>query len=183
MKLLLFKLCIPFFFISCTQYSAQSQKQSDTTTEQSEYNWIKDDLITKWEGNKKYTLNLLNAMPEEHYDFRPIAEMKTFKEQVHHISTWLNNHINKVNTLDIPKLKESSKVTIIQSYTEIFDAILGNLEQLNPSILENQTTMWYGQSSKLRILNLMDNHLAHHRGQIIVYLRLKGIKPPTYLGW
>jgi uncharacterized damage-inducible protein DinB len=43
--------------------------------------------------------------------------------------------------------------------------------------------MWYGSSTKNRILNLMDNHLAHHRGQMIVYLRLKGIEPPSYVGW
>lgn len=29
----------------------------------------------------------------------------------------------------------------------------------------------------------MDNHLAHHRGQMIIYLRLQGIKPPAYTGW
>jgi hypothetical protein len=26
-------------------------------------------------------------------------------------------------------------------------------------------------------------HQTHHRGQLVVYLRLKGIKPPQYRGW
>jgi uncharacterized damage-inducible protein DinB len=30
---------------------------------------------------------------------------------------------------------------------------------------------------------LMHDHHTHHRGQIIVYLRLNGLKPPKYVGW
>ena len=37
--------------------------------------------------------------------------------------------------------------------------------------------------SKESFLLTMDNHLAHHRGQLIVYLRLMGLKPPSYVGW
>ncbi|MCU0354066.1 MAG: DinB family protein [Cytophagales bacterium] len=29
----------------------------------------------------------------------------------------------------------------------------------------------------------MENHIIHHRGQAIVYLRLKGIRPEGYVGW
>jgi uncharacterized damage-inducible protein DinB len=29
----------------------------------------------------------------------------------------------------------------------------------------------------------MENHIIHHRGQAIVYLRLNGVKPKGYFGW
>ncbi|RZM10040.1 MAG: DinB family protein, partial [Pedobacter sp.] len=29
----------------------------------------------------------------------------------------------------------------------------------------------------------MDNHIIHHRGQCMVYLRMNGITPEGYLGW
>jgi len=30
---------------------------------------------------------------------------------------------------------------------------------------------------------LLNDHQTHHRGQLVVYLRLNGIKPPAYIGW
>ncbi|NJL74904.1 MAG: hypothetical protein HC892_07620 [Saprospiraceae bacterium] len=30
---------------------------------------------------------------------------------------------------------------------------------------------------------LMNDHLTHHRAQMIVYLRLKDVQPPKYVGW
>lgn len=40
-----------------------------------------------------------------------------------------------------------------------------------------------GPLTRRQILILMHDHQAHHIGQLIVYLRLKGIKPPGYVGW
>jgi uncharacterized damage-inducible protein DinB len=37
--------------------------------------------------------------------------------------------------------------------------------------------------NKLQILNLLNDHQTHHRAQLIVYLRINGIKPPDYVGW
>ncbi len=34
-----------------------------------------------------------------------------------------------------------------------------------------------------QIINLMNDHLTHHRAQAIVYLRLNGVMPPKYVGW
>lgn len=37
--------------------------------------------------------------------------------------------------------------------------------------------------TRRQILLLLHDHQTHHIGQVIVYLRLKGIKPPAYVGW
>lgn len=34
-----------------------------------------------------------------------------------------------------------------------------------------------------QVLDTARDHLAHHRGQAIVYLRLKGVEPPLYVGF
>jgi len=72
---------------------------------------------------------------------------------------------------------------MIASMNLIFEEIIKYLKKLAPQVLQEDIRMWCGNSSKLRLLNLMDNHLAHHRGQLVVYLRLNGIKPPSYAGW
>ncbi|MBL0005643.1 MAG: hypothetical protein IPP25_00245 [Saprospiraceae bacterium] len=40
-----------------------------------------------------------------------------------------------------------------------------------------------GTMTRRRILLLMTDHLTHHRGQLVVYLRMKNVEPPKYVGW
>lgn len=34
-----------------------------------------------------------------------------------------------------------------------------------------------------RLFYAMENHIIHHRGQCVVYLRLNGVIPKGYYGW
>jgi uncharacterized damage-inducible protein DinB len=34
-----------------------------------------------------------------------------------------------------------------------------------------------------RLFYAMENHIIHHRGQCVVYLRLKGVVPKGFYGW
>ena len=40
-----------------------------------------------------------------------------------------------------------------------------------------------GPMTRRRILMLMTDHVTHHRGQLVVYLRMKNVEPPKYIGW
>jgi uncharacterized damage-inducible protein DinB len=166
-----------------TLFSCNSQNKEEIKSEQSENNWLAADLVVKWENNKSYILKMLEVMPEEHYEFVPAEGMRTYKEQAEHIVSSFNYQMAKTGFFDLPEVDNTDKKSLIQSYTKIFDEIISKLKNIKNSALKTETSMWYGQSTYLRILNLADNHLAHHRGQMIVYLRLKGIEPPSYIGW
>lgn len=163
--------------------SCSSQQNESNKSKSNEGEWITTDLIAKWENNKSYTLKMLEVMPEEHYDFIPIEGMRSYKEQAVHIGNGFSYQIGKTGIFDLQSVDNTNKESVINSYNIIFDEIISKLKGIKDSELKNTTSMWYGDSSYLRILNLADNHLAHHRGQMIVYLRLKEIKPPSYIGW
>jgi DinB family len=40
-----------------------------------------------------------------------------------------------------------------------------------------------GKISVWRLFNALENHIIHHRGQIVCYLRLNDITPIGYIGW
>ena len=166
-----------------TLSSSHSQNKEVNKSDNLEVNWLTNELIIKWENNKSYILKMLEAMPEEHYDFIPSEGMRAYKEQVEHIVSSFNYQMAKTEFFDLPSVDNTNKKSLIKSYNAIFDEIISELKGVKDSELKTEVKMWYGQSSKLRILNLADNHLAHHRGQMVVYLRLKGIKPPRYIGW
>lgn len=162
---------------------AKAQKNTTMTTTDSTNQWIIEDLEKKWIGNKSYTIAVLNAMPEEHYDYTPSEGMMSFREQAVHIVNAFGFHLKKAGKNDLSKINANTKETTLASFNTVFNEIISYLKNLNAEELNKEQELWYGTSTLLRILNLMDNHLSHHRGQMIVYLRIKQITPPAYLGW
>lgn len=141
------------------------------------------ELIKKWKGNKRYTLKFIDAMPDEIFDFKPTPEMKSYKSQLSHITTWLRTHSRFVTDVEFEKVKLTSKELINKALEDFFDVFIERLDNLDEDNLKELVDVWYGKTTKYQIANIMDNHLSHHRGQMAVYLRLKNIKPPSYLGW
>ncbi len=141
------------------------------------------ELIYKWKGNQRYTMRMLDAMPDETFDFKPAEGMKTFKSQASHIATWLRTNFRHLQGAELEKAPTKSKEEISLALQSFFDALLDYLQQAPPEELATPVKMWYGKVSKESLLSTMDNHLSHHRGQMVVYLRLQGIQPPSYIGW
>ena len=181
MKFTIFPIII-MLITACTSTNTTSNTETKPN-KTINHQYLIDDLITKWENNKTYTLAVLEAMPEEHYDFKPTEDIKSFKEQAAHIVSSFNFQIEFIGYPNLAKVDKTSKATVIKSYTEIFDVIIAHIKTLNAQNLQEEIQPFYGKSTKSRMLNLMDNHLAHHRGQLTIYLRLKGVKPPRYVGW
>lgn len=141
------------------------------------------ELIKKWKGNKRFTLKFVDAMPEENFDFKPTPEMKSYKSQLSHVTSWLRTHSRFVTNEEFDKVKMTSKDLIRIALEGFFDVFIERLESMNEIDLNEIVDVWYGKTTRYQIANIMDNHLSHHRGQMIVYLRLVNSKPPSYIGW
>jgi uncharacterized damage-inducible protein DinB len=148
---------------------------------------VKEAFLEKWENSKNYLIGIAEAMPEEEYNFKPTERQMSFNEQLVHIkgnmdwlsSTYFSQLISKKeNVLNI-----SNKQVLISQLTESFNATYNTIEATPDDELEETVTFFAGQKSKLQILNLLQDHVTHHRGQLIVYLNLKNIEPPKYVGW
>ena len=46
-----------------------------------------DDMLSHWLSTAEYSLEVLEAMPPEHFDFQPVEEQMTFAEQLTHFSS------------------------------------------------------------------------------------------------
>jgi uncharacterized damage-inducible protein DinB len=147
----------------------------------------KDAFLEKWENSKNYLLAIAEAMPEEYYDFKPTERQRSFKEQLIHIKgnmDWLSNSYFKADEFnrektEIPETKSEILALIKSAFDSARDIIALNSEES----LKETVDFFSGPKSKLQILNLLQDHVTHHRGQLIVYLNLKDIKPPPYVGW
>lgn len=137
---------------------------------------------------KEYTLQVAASMPSEYYQFQPAEYEMTFGGQLLHLSanlgwlssTYLTSEQNPVQKAD---MRISQKDSVIAVVTRTYDYALQALDRFPPNQLNENVTFFAGPMNKLQIVNLINDHQTHHRGQLIVYLRLKKITPPDYVGW
>jgi len=147
----------------------------------------KDAFIEKWENSKNYLLEVAEVMPEEFYDFKPTERQMTFKEQLVHIKgnmDWLSTSYFTSETFKREKMPlPTTKREVIDLVSAAFDATLAVIKNTSEENLKEIVGFFSGEKSKLQLLNLLQDHVTHHRGQLIVYLNLKDMKPPAYTGW
>lgn len=170
----LFLITVLCYFITPKSYA----QQKDSLTSQ---------LETKWLNAKIYTLKMAELMPEELYDFKPVPDVMSFKEQLLHIAQniqWLSTSY-LLSGKKSPKNDSAfiTKTAIIQRLTDAYNVGLLAHQSLSAKQLNETVSFFAGPMTKRQILLLLHDHQTHHVGQIIVYLRLKGIKPPAYIGW
>ena len=144
---------------------------------------------SKLQAARDYTLQVATSMPAHDYSFRPDADEMTFGQQLLHLSQnlgWLSSFYlndNKENPVSESDIKLLTKDSILALVNKTYDYALEALKNFPPDKLNDRVRFFAGPMSKLQIINLLNDHQTHHRGQLVVYLRMKGIRPPAYVGW
>lgn len=141
----------------------------------------------KWQNAARYTIEVAEAMPEDRYDFKPTEAEMTFRKQLMHIMsnmTWLSRDYLGSSGFDHDLKREDLTKTEITALLQTAFNFAGKAAaSLTTEQLEEKVEFFAGPMTKRQILTLMNDHLTHHRGQLVVYLRLNGVEPPDYRGW
>lgn len=141
-----------------------------------------------WQRAKAYSLEFANAMPEENYTFKPTPEIMSFGEQVVHTAGAAFWFASKITGEPNPgkgfKAEGKSKAEIIEYLKKAFDFVEKALTNLSDEEATKKIPL-FGKLvlTKAQTFQTIRDHTTHHRGQMVIYLRLKGIKPPQYVGW
>lgn len=145
-----------------------------------------DEIVKDWERAKAYTKEYLDAMPEAGYALKPSPEMRSFAEQMLHISDANYGFISSV-TSEKPAVKDLEKSTTDKSKANVtkltldsYDFAINNIKKLTAADLQAQTKV-FGRfdMSKVATTQKAFEHQTHHRGQTTVYIRLAKATPPA----
>lgn len=144
--------------------------------------------IKKLENAKAYTLKVAELMPAENYSFKPAEEEMSFARQLLHLSenlgwltsSYLQQDQNPVSKKELTLTRKDSVISVVH---RSYDYAIATLKSFQPNELAEPVKFFAGPLNKLQIINLMNDHQTHHRAQLMVYLRMNGIKPPAYVGW
>ncbi|WP_428665071.1 DinB family protein [Runella sp.] len=149
---------------------------------------FKQEFSVAWKRSEEYTLTVFNQMPEEHLDYRYTPESFSFRNQFVHCIVFTSMQL--AGRLEIPNpfenKKDWTKITKAQVADEIknFYAWVEKVAaEVPPEKLAKQENFAGGKIQAWQFFYAMENHLIHHRGQAICYLRLKGVIPEGYVGW
>ena len=144
-------------------------------------------LSKKWNGAKAYSLKLAEQMPEDAFSYKPVPEVMSFKEQLLHIAgnmQWLSSSFlfAKKETAKADSAG-MGKAAVLKYLSHAYDKAGAAHFNLSQKQLDEVVPFFGGPMTRRQILILMHDHQTHHAGQLILYLRLKGIKPTDYIGW
>jgi hypothetical protein len=146
--------------------------------------------VEKLKNAREYTLKLEEIMPETDYDFKPVLEEMSFKEQLVHIGKnlyWLSStfisEAPDLNTSHSFVAKDMTKAQVIDFFSGAYEFASQAIINLRPESLSKEFAFSGKKLNKFQFLNLIQDHQTHHRAQLIVYLRLNKLSPPGYIGW
>ncbi len=140
------------------------------------------ETMKHWESSKALSLAVAEAMPAEAYSFKATDAEMSFGEQMNHIAMANGNYCAAAlgTTNPIAKPADASKATAIQNITASYDFCTAGLSKLDDKGLQETLKRGNTTVTKFELFWGGFTHAAHHRGQAEVYLRLKGIAPPSY---
>lgn len=144
---------------------------------------LNEEALKHWKTSKEFTVAVAEMMPAESYDFKPNPEEMSFGELMIHIAVSQGGSFARVSETKSPLSKPDpkDKAAVVKVLNDSFDFAIQTLQDLKQEQLERMSGKPGGpQSSGREILWSTFTHIAHHRGQAEVYLRVKNIKPPQY---
>ena len=145
-----------------------------------------EEMVKDWERAKVYTKEYLDAMPESGYALKPTPEMRSFAEQMLHMTDGNYGFISAATGETSPvgmgeseKSTDKSKENVTKLVMAGYDYVIGSIKKMSPAQLEEATTLFGRfEMTKGEALNKCFEHQTHHRGQSTVYIRLAGAQPP-----
>ncbi len=154
---------------------------------------IEDALVKHWKVTGDFTLAVAKLMPADQYGFRPVPIELSFGQLMVQIGGANLNACSQASGMTRPgiptKLTDAlkdekvdiDKDTAVKFLSDSFDFCNQAVASMTPEKMDAIVGPATRKMTGFEWLWAYFTHTAHHRGQAEVYLRVKGITPPTYV--
>src|SRR5690606_15103759 len=175
------------YIIILTSIMLCSSFESPLFAQQNDF--IKE-YLERLENSKKYLILVAETMPEDKYDFKATPESMSFSENLMHIGWAMDWHSQSLmggreardwNTDTELKVGNKSKKEMIAKIDETFEKTIEFISNFDINKLEERLDYFGSDRTKRLILLLLAEQITHHRGQMVVYIRLNRLIPPRYV--
>jgi uncharacterized damage-inducible protein DinB len=140
------------------------------------------ELVATWQRAGTDLLDVAEAMPEGKYDYKPTPEVATFRDQLMHVAGIAQRFIDTAKgTKTEHAHKAMSKAEVIALLKQTLQAGQETLGSVSDGQLLEQVKFPFGDRMVTRFAFWLGPiyQFRNHHGQLVIYLRLNGIVPPT----
>ena len=140
-------------------------------------------LRMQYETTRGWVVGLVEALPEDKFDYRPTPEVRSLREQLIHIadenyifSSAITGSERKVDRKTLEALQSKAEImkALTESYGNGAKVLAGLTDQKALEVVtfrDQQVRRWF-----IALYNIADN--MDHYGNLVVYARLNGVTPP-----
>lgn len=166
-------LAVPGSLLAQNQSSAQAAPENPiTASEKGLYSFVSGAVVAA-----------AQKMPEENYSFKPTPDVRSFGQLVGHVADANYNFCAMAAGEPSPvKGIEKSKTSKADLVAAIKDAVAycnKTFDGMTDAKGSQMTKFFNFNLAKITLLSLNTAHTDEHYGNMVTYLRLKGIVPPT----
>src|SRR5260221_14066175 len=152
--------------------------------------WAQSDPLSAsvkrdYKGVRNLVIRAAEKMPEEHYAFKPSPDVRSFGEQVAHVAEDQYNlcapakgETRKAAYTEIENTL-SKKDDLIAALKQAFVYCDGAYDALTDASGAELVNFSKGRTTRFAMLNWNLWHTWEHYGNVVVYLRMKGLVPPS----
>ncbi|WP_299533189.1 DinB family protein [Ulvibacterium sp.] len=149
---------------------------------------LREELKTAWLRSEIMTMTNVSQMPSDFFTFKYADEAMTFAEQWRHCIVYTCGQLagraglkNPYENIKLPV--QMTKDHLTKELKKMYAFVRQSIEVLSDQKLLSDCNFAGDTIPIWRLYYAMENHIIHHRGQCVVYLRLKGIIPKGFYGW
>lgn len=130
-------------------------------------------------------LRSAEKMPEEHFSFKPTPDVRSFGALLGHIADaqylFCSAVIGEKNPAPGVEKTKSSKADLTQALKDGF-AYCDKAYAIADSDAATAVKFFGGERTKLNVLSFNTSHNYEHYGNLVTYMRMKGLVPPSSEG-
>ncbi|MEO9967404.1 MAG: DinB family protein [Reichenbachiella sp.] len=144
-------------------------------------------LVYEWSNMKNMVVNSAKAMPEEYYSQIPANGLKSFEDQIKHITTSNRFFVGFLAGIDNEKANTNTiqnvngKEAVIKDLEQSFDFVISTLPKIKG--YDEEINMFGQKLTRTEALMLTEHHLQREQGKVTIYMRLKNIAPAKSTSW
>lgn len=144
---------------------------------------IVKELVATWQRAGTDLIDVAEAMPEDKYGYKPTAEVSTFRDQLVHVAGIAQRFIDtaKGTKTEAHAHKEMTKAEVIALLKQTLQSGQETLGAVTDAQLLEQVKFPFGDRMVTRFTYWLGPiyQFRNHHGQLVVYLRMNNIVPPT----
>lgn len=144
-------------------------------------NCIANEALGNYTRVKANILKSADKMPAEDYSFKPEPDIRTFARVLNHVTEAQDRVCGAVNGSKLPDMppETADKVTIVAALKASFDECDKAYASTTDANIAEMLQTFMGKRSRIGLLWGNASHDNEQYATLALYLRLKGIVPPS----